>query len=247
MDVHGYISTTPNEIPVDVVLGSSYQVDFGDARTNLGFASIHGLVFQDVDGDGMQDAAELGVPNLLITLNTASLTAITTTTDLNGSYTFSTTTPGVHLITATEPDGYFSTTPHRVYVDVTLGFAYQVNFGKAPVSSSFATIYGTVFNHNGDENHHRNDTGIADVILTLSTPSPTVITTTTDPYGNYTFQTTVSGVHTIIKADLNGYSSGTPDEIDIDVSLGNGYRVDFGDIETEHSATVYLPFVVQAF
>jgi uncharacterized protein (DUF2141 family) len=232
MDQYDYVSTTPNEIHVDVIMGDSYQVDFGDAWTNRGFASIYGLVFEDVDGDGLQDAAELGIPNVLITLNTASLAAITTTTDLNGSYTLSTTMPGVHIVTATGPNGYFPTTPDEVHVDVILGSAYQVNFGDALADSNFATIYGTVFNdHNGDGVYDRNETGIPNVLITLNTASLTAISTTTDLNGNYTFSTTVAGVHTIIETDLNGTSSSTPNETDIIVILGNGYRMDFGDIE----------------
>jgi len=232
MDIFDYMSTTPNEVHIDVTLGNAYQVDFGDGLTNLRFASIHGIAFEDVDGDGVQDAAELGIPNVRIALSTPSLATITTTTDLHGSYTFSATTPGTHVITATTPDGYFPTTPNQVHVDVILGTAYRVDFASAPIGSGFATIYGTVFNDsNGNGVYDRNETGIPEVLITLDPGSPVAITATTDLNGIYSLSTAFAGTHTVVETDLNNYISSTPNAIDVDVTLDNGYRVDFGDIE----------------
>mgnify|MGYP000629800619 CR=1 FL=1 len=54
----------------------------------------------------------------------------TTVTDMYGSYTFSTTVPGLHTVVETDLPYYFSTTPNTVDVpDVVIGEDYTVNFG----------------------------------------------------------------------------------------------------------------------
>ncbi len=222
-----YFSTTPNEVHVDVPrLSHTYQVDFGDALPSSGFAAIHGTAFEDIDGNGAQDAVELGIPNVTITLNGS----ITDTTDLYGNYAFSVTATGVHTVRADEPDGYFYTTPEEVHVHVKrMGAAYPVNFGNAPITSNFASIYGTVFKDiDGDGMQDAIDLGISNVLITLD--GGTVATT--DLYGGYTLSATIAGTHTVSETDLAGYMSTTPNVVTQSVTLNNGYRVDFGDKET---------------
>ncbi len=105
-DLPGYRSTTPNTVTLSVEVGNGYQVDFGDAVTTTSFASIYGTVFEDVDSDVVWDAAEVGIPDVEVTLDGA----ITRTTAVYGIYTFSMTVPGVHKVVETDPPGYFSTT-----------------------------------------------------------------------------------------------------------------------------------------
>jgi uncharacterized repeat protein (TIGR01451 family) len=229
LDLPGYFSTTPNEVHVDVTLGQSHRVDFGDMLTDSGFASIHGTVFNDADGDGVRDAGESGIPGVRVTLDGA----IATTTDINGCYTFSTTVAGTHTVVETDRAGYFSTTPNEVHVDVTLGHGYRVEFGDALITSDFATIYGTVFEDlDRDGTWDADELGIPDVLIALDW----IITTTTDLNGSYTFSTTTAGTHTVLETDPDNHMSTTPNMAHVDVSLGEGYQVDFGDMRLNNAA-----------
>jgi uncharacterized repeat protein (TIGR01451 family) len=237
MDLFDYISTTPNEVHIDVVFRNAYQVDFGDGLTNLGFAPIYGVAFKDTDGDGVQGASELGISNVVITLTAPSLEVFTTTTDLYGKYTLHTTTPGAHVIVAAKPSGYFATSPNEIHLNVTLGEAYQVDFGNATAGSSFGTIYGTVFDdENGDGVYDEDETGISSVLITLNAVSRPAITTTTDFHGSYTLSTDVAGLHTLVETDPDGYTSSTSSQVDLDVTLDVGYQVNFGDLEVSACA-----------
>jgi hypothetical protein len=221
-DPRYYFSTTPNEVHVGVALGNSYQVDFGDALNDSNFVSIHGTVFNDVDGDGVQDKDELGVPHALVTLDETTTTA----TDIHGRYVLSTTVAGVHVVVENDPGGYFSTTPNEVHVGAILGNGYTVNFGDALTTSGMASIYGTVFsddNENGVQDV--GEVAIPDVTITLDQ----VTAVTTNVRGGYTLSTTVPGPHTIVETDPDGYDSTTSNNVQIDIDLGNGYEVDFGD------------------
>ncbi len=227
-----YFSTTPNQVRVNVTLGFSHCVNFGDALSNVGFASVHGIVFEDINGDGIQNATEPGIPGVVIRLDNST----TTTTDLNGSYTFPITTVSIHVFTEENPTGYFSTTPDEVHLRTLPGRAYLVHFGDAPSASEFAVIYGTVFNDiDGDGIWARDELGISGVVITLDGQ----LTVTTDLYGSYTLFTTTPGPHTITETDPAGYSSTTPNNHIVDVELGAGYLVNFGDIEAYCAPDLY--------
>ncbi len=228
-----YFSTTPNQVRVNVELGDSYGVDFGDALTSFGFASLYGTVFEDTDGDGAWGADEPGIPGVVVTLEAASGTVITTATDVNGSYTFSTAVRGVHVVNETDPPAYFSTTPNEAHVDVILlGTGQRVNFGDAPSGSGFASLHGAVF-EDDDANGvwDRSETGIPGVTITLDGE----VFAATDVYGRYTFSTVAASRHTLVATDLSDYVSTTPNEVAVDVALDEGYRVDFGDVRANSS------------
>jgi hypothetical protein len=204
-------------------MGNSYRVDFGDAPDDSAFAAVYGTVFEDSDGDGVWDASEVGISDVTITLDDGS----TTTTDLYGGYTFSTTVEGVHTVVETDPDDYFSTTSNEVHVDVELGHGYQVDFGDAPDGSPFAAIYGTVFDDsNSDKVWDASEVGISDVTITLDG----AFVTTTDLYGGYTFSTAAEDIYTVVETDPDGYFSTTPNTVTLSVELGQCYQVDYGDV-----------------
>jgi uncharacterized repeat protein (TIGR01451 family) len=223
-DPEGYFSTTSNEVHLSVSLGQSYRIDFGDGATPADVGAIYGTVFEDSDGDGRWDATELGLEGVVITLNGG----VTTTTDLHGRYTFSPLAPGPHVVVETDPEGYFSTTPNEVHVDVLAETDYEVNFGDADsATADFAAIHGTVFDDSdSDTTWDANEVGLEDVRVTLD--GSTAVRT--DVYGRYTFSTTVAGQHTVVETDPPGYFSTTPNSVDQNVALGQGYQIDFGDV-----------------
>jgi uncharacterized repeat protein (TIGR01451 family) len=185
-------------------------------------ATIYGYVFEDTNGNGQWNDGELPIPDVLITLNGTD----TTTTDQDGLYVFIVAEPGIYTVIETDPDGYFSTTANEVHVIVELGNSYRADFGDAPNDSPFAAIYGTVIDDaNRDGQWDGDELGIQNVTLTLSGDD----TTSTNFYGSYTLSTTQATAHTVVETDPVGYISTTPNEVDLDVELGHGYQVDFGD------------------
>ena len=88
-----------------------------------------------------------------------------------------------------------------------------------------ATIYGWVYDDfNGNGVKDTGEAGLPDVQVALDS-----LSTTTDADGFYYIITAVSGWHSLVETDPVGYHSTTPNEVHLNVTLGNSYQVDFGD------------------
>jgi hypothetical protein len=93
--------TTPtNAPPVPPSTNDApYQVDTP--------ASLGDYVWEDVNGNGIQDGGEPPVPNVLVTLYDADTNALdTTTTDASGFYSFTNLVPGTYFVGFTPPAGW---------------------------------------------------------------------------------------------------------------------------------------------
>ncbi|UCC89061.1 MAG: DUF11 domain-containing protein, partial [Anaerolineales bacterium] len=233
----GYFRTTRGTVFTHAVGGITRTVNFGYAPLTSPRGAIYGIVFNDLDCDGVWDAQEPGIPGALLSLDQAD----TTTSDADGGYTFSATLDSIHSVVETDPDDYFSTTPNTVTLLVEGGHGYQVDFGDALTSSCFASIYGTVF-------HDTDMDGVWDYQDELGIPKVTIgmdgnPLTSTGPYGGYTMPPiTEAATCTITETDLDGYVSTTPNLVTRSVELGHGYPVNFGDVI---QGGIYLPIILK--
>ena len=80
-------------------------------------AKLGDLIFEDLNGNGIQNIGEPGIPNVNITLtgNTANSAAITrsTITDQDGKYHFDGLPPGTYQITVPSPNGFLITAQNQ--------------------------------------------------------------------------------------------------------------------------------------
>ena len=136
-DPLGYVSTTSNLIPVNVPPGGSATANFGDQQVG----TVSGVVFNDLNGNGVQDPGEAGLGGVTIEL-TDGVNTYTTTTAGDGSYLFSGVVAGSYTVSETDPSGYTSTTNNSVPVSVPPGGSATANFGDQQVG----TVSGVVFN-----------------------------------------------------------------------------------------------------
>jgi uncharacterized repeat protein (TIGR01451 family) len=200
-----------------------------DETTSVGDpfrATIYGYVFADTNCNGVWDGDETPLPDVTVSLSGPGAAQDPVETRADGLYYFIVETPGVYSVLEQDPNGYFSTTPNEVHVAVALGNSYRVDFGDTQ-GSVCAAIYGTAFEDlNSNTLWDELELGIKDVTITLNDSA----VTTTGDYGNYTFATTAAGPHTVVETDPAGYMSTTPNEVTVDIVLGNGYEVNFGDI-----------------
>lgn len=104
---------------------------------------IHGVKFHDINGNGVRDGGEQGVPGITICIT--PLVACTTT-DIDGGYWFMDLPPDVYQVTETLPPGTVNTTPISVAVAVGPGEKVMgVDFGNTlkKCAGLDATLVGT--------------------------------------------------------------------------------------------------------
>lgn len=125
-DLPGYLSTTPNEVSFEII-DQGVTINFGDIMEVSSYA-VFGVVFDDMDGDGIMDAGEPGKEGVTVTLSGVG----DVMTDADGGYAFAVTETGPYSVSVIEPDGYATTTPNPFDIVVT-DADVQVDFGLVMV------------------------------------------------------------------------------------------------------------------
>lgn len=106
--------------PYTLAPGSSDQTIGAGFISASPLATVGQLVWNDVNGNGQQDANEPGLPGVTVTLKTtAGATVATATTDVNGLFAFSNVVPGNYVVEFSTPTGGFIATTPNVGPDAT--------------------------------------------------------------------------------------------------------------------------------
>lgn len=221
VDPFGYTSTTPNLVSVSLSPGQAEQINFGDISSS-GFGYIRGKVFEDLNQNGVIDAGENGIGEVLLSLDTGEEVF----TNQNGDYSFIVQL-GNYILVETDKEGYGSTTPNSAEITVASdGDTVVVDFGDI-VSPDMGMIRGYVF-LDEDEDGARSfgEPGLATVTLHLSSGDSTI----TNADGLYQF-TVVPGIYKLWEIDPEGYISTTVNMYtDILVAPDTTITRNFGDI-----------------
>lgn len=192
-------------------------------------AIVYGTVFQDTDGDQVRDPNESGIAGVLV----RSSAGMATQTDATGKYRL-VLSPGYQTISETDPAGFMSSTPNTFNVDVIPGGYHQINFGDRSPNGS-GTVKGIVFDDVNENGAMEGDElGIPGVVVYADGGEQA----TTDALGAYVLTVPV-GNRTISETDQEGYSSTTPNSVDILIDTdGQVETVMFGDHMLAESGTI---------
>ncbi|MBK9743571.1 MAG: carboxypeptidase regulatory-like domain-containing protein [Saprospiraceae bacterium] len=214
-DPDGNDGATPNDmIPVTVTAGENDN-DNNFIEENL--ASLGNYVWEDKDADGIQEAGEPGIANVVVRLfNSAGIQVAFKVTDNSGYYLFANLVPGTYTVKFDKPAGYESTSKDLGAdntidsdADMVTGITVPVvlNGGEdnLTVDAGFyklAKIGNFVWedkNANGVQDAF--EPGIANVTVTLTGTDAlgrvVNLTTTTNESGVYEFTGLVPGTYTV--------------------------------------------------
>ena len=179
-----------------------------------GAVSIGDFVWNDLDGDGIQDAGEPGLAGVTVKLYAADGVTLvaTTVTDADGAYSFDNLPPAVYVVEFVPPAGYGFTqqdqgsddakdsdanpSTGRVTVDVTSGASNTtIDAGLRQLAS----IQGTMWEDaDKDGILDGGETKLSGVTVTLYDENGAVAaTTTTDANGNYSFVDLMPGNYSV--------------------------------------------------
>ena len=246
-------------ITLNNVNPSTTDVNFGYIADN----SLSGTVYRDDSRNGDQDGTEPGYSGVTVQLLDASGNVVaTTTTDANGTYSFSKLPDGSYSVKVVK-DGELADTEQTEDPDATKDNASEpvtlgednptkdhIDFGYVPDYS----IHGLVY-RDGDRNetHGATEKGYANQTVELRDKDGKVVaTTTTDANGAYSFSKLPAGDYTVkvvkdgalTDLDQTEDPDSTKDSASGVISLSNDHRtetdVNFGYIANNSiNGTIY--------
>ena len=108
-------------------------------------AYIRGIVYNDLNSDGVQQGGEAGLTGVIIRLNTGLLKL----TGADGTYSFKV-DAGTYTVTETDHMGYSSTTPNAVMVTVANGQVAAADFGDRAMGGYGQILGKVILDENND-------------------------------------------------------------------------------------------------
>lgn len=168
-------------------------------------ADLSGLVFADMNANGVRDTGEPGLAGITVQLDrTATAAAATVQTDAAGAYTFANVADGSHTVTITPTASTVPTGDGVVRTVPVAGTAVTgLNVGLQPTGKLSGTIFADL-NANGKRD--ADEPGIAASVVSLDLFSAGGVnqTAVTGSDGTYSFANVPDGTHRLaVTASLN--------------------------------------------
>jgi len=188
--------------------------------------TVCGVVFNDLNGNGVQNTGEAGIPYAEIHVG-----SYVTHADSNGHYVI-VVPAGTYSIYYCAPTGYTFTIPVHTPLNTNSNCsAYQnivissgsncgYNFG---IQNNSVTICGTVyFDANNNQVQNQGESGLANAQVVFSDEGSVVYTVYTDQYGHYCAVLPVDTY--VISVHSTSYTNGviTPGSITVNANTGGG-------------------------
>lgn len=235
----GWRQTKPSSVTYTLEVGNGTNftgIDFGNSEDpTVTFGSICGMKFNDLNGDGIKQDTEPGIPYW--TINLTGTMNLTTRTDASGKFCFDNLKFGKYILSETNKDGWIQTAPS------TGTYTFELSednsnpdtfyFGNKEDSTVvLGSICGMKFNDkNGNGRKDADEDGIYNWQINLS--GPTDLSIRTDRYGNYCFDNLKPGVYTIKEESKTNWTQtypASPNSYTITLTAGQTIEnIDFGN------------------
>jgi uncharacterized membrane protein len=240
----GFTQTTANPAAITPTSGQTITaVTFG----NFQLTSIGGAKFQDTNGNGVRNPGEPGLRGFTIFIDANNngildVGETSTTTDVNGNYSFANLGPGTYRIREVQQSGFTQTTANPAAITATSGQAVTaVNFGNFRLIS----ISGNKFQDtNGNRVRNSGEPGLRGFTIYIDANNNHVLdpgerSTTTDANGNYSFANLGPGTYRVREVAKSGFVQMTNDPANIVATSGaNVTGVAFGNMPVANLAAV---------
>ena len=206
----GFLFTAPPIGAIPVVVDADSVVsglEFGVFQ----LVTLAGLKFDDLNGDGVRQESEPGLPFWSINLRDASGTIVaTTTTNFRGEYRFEGVGPGTYSVEETSRLGWVQTSFPETYVVTTtsgqnVGGLFFGNF-------RLVTLSGVVYDDtDGDGSRDEGEPGLSGWTVNLYDLAGSLVATQrTNRSGEYRFRNLGPGKYTVEEVRMRGWYQTDP-------------------------------------
>jgi protocatechuate 3,4-dioxygenase beta subunit/photosystem II stability/assembly factor-like uncharacterized protein len=229
----GFIQTSPTPTPFTIMSGQNVTgVNIGNIR----IGRIEGFVFNDLNGDGVQQAGEGGLGGITLQLVDAVTGTVfrSVMSAADGTYQFLSIPAGDYQLRQALPAGFvqtFPAPPNPTFYSIMLAATDQVSgftFGNFQLFS----ISGVKFEDlNGNGAREPGENGVPNFVIQLTNlTTGAQLNAVTDAFGNYTFTNLGPGVYQIREVQRPGWLQTTPNPADIAGTSGvNRPNTNFGN------------------
>ncbi|MFP4031040.1 MAG: SdrD B-like domain-containing protein, partial [Desulfococcaceae bacterium] len=264
----GFFPTTSNaccgNLPVEVSGADVSGENFAYNRPGV----IGDTVWNDADGNGVQDSGEAGIADVEVQLyrddgdgafdSTADTDVDSAITDINGVYLFATTEPGTYFVsiddtqaalggftlTTTDDETGSNAAGHQIQVDLANASDSFLDADFGYQNAALPDVSGTVWNDtDGNGNFDAGEPFISGVTVALVNNSGAVVATnTTDANGDYRFFAVPPGDYSVVVTDtaglLSGYFQTAAPGTPFTVATDDVENLDFGYVQSVVTGTI---------
>jgi len=175
-------------------------------------ATIGGVKFNDLNGNGVRDAGEAGLSGVIIRVTDSVANVRTATTDGTGAFSFTGLPAGAYVVSEVVPAGFVQTAPAAPGT-----FTQNLTAGQTAANLLFGNraavgmVTGTKFNDvNGNGVRDTGEPGLSGVTIRLTDASSNVRTTTTDASGAFSFSDVAPGNYVVSEVVPGGFVQTAP-------------------------------------
>ena len=234
--VNGWHNTTPIQLHFEVtaywllnpqcqVLGvwvtHVIDVKFG----NVPLICINGTKFNDLNGNGVRDPGEPGIPWVIVVSGGPNNIHQTVLTDTEGNYELCGLLPGMYLISEVSRDGWMNTTPREYLLDACQPrepITYTFDFGNFQLGKITGSKWEDM---NGDGILDAGDMPIQGWTIYLDKVGGGTISTTTDANGNFEFDNLMAGQYTVREETRANWLHMGPSSYDVTIVSGTSEQL----------------------
>jgi protocatechuate 3,4-dioxygenase beta subunit len=207
----GWTQTAPptGTFTVTVTAGGTVSgLQFGNFQN----ITISGEVFNDLNGNGSLDPGDPGLQGWTVDLfDAAGDLVATTTSDVNGDYSFTDVGPGTYTVAEEIQPGWIQTAPPPPGTYTVAATSGVDSTGLVFGDYQLVTISGEVYNDlNGSGTIQPGDPGLQGWTIDLLSGGSIVATTTSDVNGNYEFANLGPGTYTVQEVNQPGWYQTQP-------------------------------------
>ena len=201
--IGGWVPTSPPEVEVEIIGHTEARVDF----LNFEEGCIWGYKYEDYNGNGDLDDADMPLPGWTIYLYLGDSLVATTTTDGDGFYMFCGLGPGVYTVLEEARLGWIATNAPSEDVPMTSGGSIRVHDF---LNFELGWIWGWKFedlNSNGEWDE--GEPAIEGWPIYIAWGTEPEVVEYTDENGYFEFGGLMAGTYTVWEADLEGWTHTT--------------------------------------